>query len=259
MNQIKIGLFIAECRKKKNLTQEELGEKLGVSYKAVSKWENGICLPDPSLYEELCNIFNITKDELFSGEHKEKSYSHKIEFIILILSLLIISLSFFISDSNFKTILLGIILIITLFIFNKNINILTKNKKISLKIKIFNNFIIILIPIILLITFLKPNFLNNYPISLIILSLVIILGGVFLYNTPYNKYFGFRLPWTIRDESTWILAHKMLLYFSIPAAIITLVCGYFFNDKIAALVGILSWTLIPGLISGYHYYKKFVK
>jgi len=67
MNQIKIGLFIAECRKKKNLTQEELGEKLGVSYKAVSKWENGICLPDPSLYEELCNIFNITKDELFSG------------------------------------------------------------------------------------------------------------------------------------------------------------------------------------------------
>ena len=49
MDQRKIGRFIAELRTELNLTQTELGDKLGVSYKAVSKWENGICLPDPSL------------------------------------------------------------------------------------------------------------------------------------------------------------------------------------------------------------------
>ena len=56
MNQIKIGKFIAECRKNKNLTQEQLAEMLNTTNKSISKWENGNCLPDSSLYEPLCNI-----------------------------------------------------------------------------------------------------------------------------------------------------------------------------------------------------------
>ena len=59
MDQKKIGKFIAELRTEKDLTQTELGEMLGVSYKAVSKWENGICLPDASLYDDICKIFKI--------------------------------------------------------------------------------------------------------------------------------------------------------------------------------------------------------
>lgn len=78
MNQEKIGKLIAECRKKKNLTQVELGEKLGVSDKSVSKWENGKCLPDVSLYKELCNILGITLNEFFAGEKiKEIEYKAK--------------------------------------------------------------------------------------------------------------------------------------------------------------------------------------
>lgn len=71
MDQIKIGKFIAQQRKEQNLTQRELGEKLGVSYKAVSKWETGKCLPDASLYNPLCGELNITLTELFSGERIE--------------------------------------------------------------------------------------------------------------------------------------------------------------------------------------------
>ena len=72
MDQIKIGKFISELRKKEGLTQIELGEKLGVSNKAVSKWENGKCLPDPSLYEPLCSILHISLTELFNGERIKK-------------------------------------------------------------------------------------------------------------------------------------------------------------------------------------------
>ncbi len=68
MDQIKIGKFIAQLRKEKKLTQMELGEILGVSNKAVSKWENGRCLPDPSLYGPLCETLGIALTELFSGE-----------------------------------------------------------------------------------------------------------------------------------------------------------------------------------------------
>ena len=68
MNQKKIGKFIAECRKEKKLTQEALGEKLGISDRAVSKWERGLNLPDASLMLELSNILNISVNELLNGE-----------------------------------------------------------------------------------------------------------------------------------------------------------------------------------------------
>lgn len=68
MDNIKIGKLIAKCRKEKNLTQKELAELLGVTDKSVSKWENGICLPDVSLYKELCSLLGITLNEFFAGE-----------------------------------------------------------------------------------------------------------------------------------------------------------------------------------------------
>ena len=68
MNQIKIGRFIAECRKKANLTQMQLEEKLGITDKAISKWERGMAMPDTSIMLELCDILSISVNELISGE-----------------------------------------------------------------------------------------------------------------------------------------------------------------------------------------------
>ena len=68
MDQIKIGRFIAECRKMKNLTQKQLAEKLSITDKAISKWERGITMPDTSLMLELCDILSISVNELLSGE-----------------------------------------------------------------------------------------------------------------------------------------------------------------------------------------------
>ena len=68
MNQIKIGKFIAECRKRQGLTQIQLAEKLNITDKAVSKWERGMAMPDSSIMLELCDILDITVNELLSGE-----------------------------------------------------------------------------------------------------------------------------------------------------------------------------------------------
>ena len=68
MNQAKIGKFIADERKLNNLTQSALAEKLGVSDRAVSKWENGKCLPDASIMLDLCKILKITVNDLLHGE-----------------------------------------------------------------------------------------------------------------------------------------------------------------------------------------------
>ena len=68
MNQIKIGRFIAECRKKNNLTQMQLAERLGITDRAISKWENGKSMPDSSIMLDLCKELKITVNELLSGE-----------------------------------------------------------------------------------------------------------------------------------------------------------------------------------------------
>ena len=68
MDQIKIGRFIAACRKRANLTQLQLAAKLGITDKAISKWERGITMPDTSIMLELCDILGISVNELLSGE-----------------------------------------------------------------------------------------------------------------------------------------------------------------------------------------------
>jgi len=73
MNQEKIGKFIAECRKKNKLTQEHLAEKLGVTSKSISRWENGKTMPDVSLFSPLCKELKITVNDLLSGEIVEKA------------------------------------------------------------------------------------------------------------------------------------------------------------------------------------------
>ena len=68
MDQLKIGAFIAERRKMKSLTQAQLAERLNITDRAVSKWENGRSLPDASIMLELCKILDITVNDLLSGE-----------------------------------------------------------------------------------------------------------------------------------------------------------------------------------------------
>ena len=68
MNQTAIGIYIAKKRREKNLTQEQLAEKIGVSNKTISKWENGKCMPDYSIIEQLCKELSVTLSELMDGE-----------------------------------------------------------------------------------------------------------------------------------------------------------------------------------------------
>ena len=84
MDQVKIGKFIAECRKKNNLTQMQLAEKLNITDRAVSKWENGRAMPDSGIMLDLCSELKISVNELLSGEVIEmKEYDKKTEELLL--------------------------------------------------------------------------------------------------------------------------------------------------------------------------------
>lgn len=102
MNQEKIGKLIAKLRKEKGLTQRELGEMVGVGYRAVSKWETGLTMPDISIINELSTILGISSDELLKGEQcsKEnlaeepivtKNETSKKKLVLLLISVLLIT------------------------------------------------------------------------------------------------------------------------------------------------------------------------
>ena len=83
MDQIKIGKFIAECRKKQNLTQAQLAEKLDITDRAISKWETGKAMPDSDIMLVLCDILGIKVNELLCGEmieieHKDEQLNELI-------------------------------------------------------------------------------------------------------------------------------------------------------------------------------------
>jgi len=133
MNQIKIGKFIARKRREKNITQEQLGEKLGISHKSVSKWETGMCMPDYSLIELLCQELGVSISELLDGDENENGnirlYDDKqmlnmiervqclerqkqmlIGFMLSTMGIALLALSSTISGTGFKDLISGIML-----------------------------------------------------------------------------------------------------------------------------------------------------
>ncbi len=120
MDQNKSGKFIAKLRKEKNMTQEQLAEKMGVSINAVSKWERGLSFPDVSLYKKICKELDINIEELINGEKdnseeaKEKAIistineTNKIKkrtknkIIVLLISFVVIIIGIYFYNNKFK-------------------------------------------------------------------------------------------------------------------------------------------------------------
>lgn len=180
MNQEKIGKFIAEKRKEKKLTQAQLGEKLGVSDRSVSKWENGKCMPDLSLFEPLCKELEIKVNELLSGEQisrdnyqaiSEENIINTIDYtnqkivdknkklgvILLVFGFLIVltAISIFPSESNWSSFysIFGIIVAL--------IGISRFTKKLSQLKKVLFNFGFLIFSVILLFTLDYANVVIN--------------------------------------------------------------------------------------------------
>ena len=83
MDLEKIGKFIAKKRQEHNYTQESLAEKLEISDRSISKWERGICLPDANNMCKICKLFNISYNELLSGEELKKAdYERRAEMLL---------------------------------------------------------------------------------------------------------------------------------------------------------------------------------
>jgi len=220
MNQKQIGKFISKNRKIKKLTQRELAEKLGVTEKSVSNWENGRNMPDVSLFNPLCQELNITINELLSGEKlNEENYPNKFEenmlntlkytnkkinlsYNIIAITLLtfgiliiITAMTIFPSESSWGSIYSVFGLILSLIGFSKLIRKLTYIKRI-----IFNySFLILSMGFLLFIDFLNVKLNNQAPMFSTTKTTI---NTTIYYDTPF--YDVFRCNTNLNNEY-WII------------------------------------------------------
>lgn len=145
MNQQAIGKFIAKKRKEKNLTQEQLASKLGLSNKTISKYETGRSMPDYAIITNLCQILDITIGELINGQEDgdntkdqlmdllkriqelEKQKDMLLGIVILVMAMVLMTLSYSFSGSNFSDFIFGALLGIAVASMFVSILIIIKN------------------------------------------------------------------------------------------------------------------------------------
>ena len=216
MNQEKIGKFIAECRKDKKMTQQELAEKLGVTDKSIGNWENGRNMPDLSLFKPLCDELDITINELLSGEKLEKEeYQDKFEeniintidystkkiniirnnlgIVLLVLGILISfsAMTMFASESSWGSIYSVLGVIISLIGVSK----LTKKYKYSKRLIICLSYFILSLAFLFIIDYISVVSLRQLPRFCTIKT-----GNEYVYECDNPLYTVYRVNSNTQNE-----------------------------------------------------------
>ena len=184
--------------------------------------------------------------------------------LFLVTSLLLLTLGFVIPNSNIVAAIIGSLAIISLVVFDIQAGKITKLSENNPKVKttrFLNRLTMFIVAICSIFTILSPikNLFTPKTNELLLVGLVsvfIMIFGNLSHKIPFNRYLGLRLPWTIRDEDTWKVAHKILGYLSFPVAISLFTFSFFFKIELVATISILTWILIPGIYSLLFYYKK---
>lgn len=184
--------------------------------------------------------------------------------LFLITSSLILIAGFVIPNTSIVTSIIGTLIIVCLVVLDIQTPRITKLSEDNPKIKTvrFLNrltiFIVILFSIFNLFLPIKTlfDFKNGEILMVALISIFMMIFGNLSPKIPFNRYLGLRLPWTIRDEQTWRVAHKILGYSSFPIALIMFVLAFFFNNEKVVIIGVLTWIGIPSAYSFIFYYKK---
>lgn len=282
-------------RKRKGISQEEMAVKLHVVRQTVSKWETGHSVPDADILIHISELLEVPvyqlldlnetslKEESLSKElerlnqllaeknKKEKiiKEAYKKRGIIITLSFLSLILALTIKNEIVSILSIAICLLLSILILYRNLTLLTSLTTDDMRIRILRittifNVIIFLVCVILSILIgldlIKINAENEKLLAMSIISCVILFSGIISPKLPFTKHTGLRLPWTVQDEETWNLAHRIIGYISFPIVILYIAATFSIDNFEAVTLGaMIAWIGIPGLLSLVYYFQKSTK
>lgn len=283
---------IKKYRKKKGISQEEMAVKLNVVRQTVSKWENGLSVPDADVLIHIAELLEVSVSQLLGTEgnsdvntdlseelaklneqlaekkQKEKLLlqANKIRGVILFLSFLAMLIALIVKNEIISTLLVSLCVLVAVVVLYRNLALLTSITTNDLKIGVlristFFNIGVLIVGILvtILTAFDVITFTENGEkmFAMLIVSCVILFAGIISPKLQFNRHTGLRLPWTVQDEETWNIAHRIIGYISLPVVLLYLACTWtIHNFEIVTLCIMLIWIGVPGVVSYLFFRKK---
>ena len=275
------------------MSQEEMAVKLNVVRQTVSKWEKGLSVPDADVLIEMANLLDVSVSQLLGIEESihsngnlakelaelneqlaRKKQKEKLLYqanqkrgLILFVTFLSMMITMSVKNEVVSILMAGICMLIAGIVLYRNLALFTSLTTDDLRLGIFHvttlcNISILIIGIVF--AFLSAvdviTFSENGEklFAMVLLSCIMVFIGIVSPKLPYNRHTGLRLPWTVRDEDTWKIAHRILGFISFPMVLLYIACALTISDfEIVSVVTMLIWISIPGGISYIYFYKKY--
>lgn len=283
---------IRKYRKEKGLSQEEMAVRLHVVRQTVSKWENGLSVPDAEMLIDIAQLLDVPVSKLLGIEVEQSNTDNLTEELarlnellakknqheavvkranqkrglILLLSFVAMLIALGAENPIVSIVLSGGCILIAVVILYRNLALLTSVTTDDMRLRVLRvttivNIAVLIIGIVMsLLTatdIIQFSEHGEKMFAMLLVACVMIFAGIVSPKLPFTRHTGLRLPWTVSDEDTWNLAHRVLGYISLPLALLYAACSLTISDfEQVTLIAILLWIGIPGGISYIYFLKK---
>ncbi len=284
---------IKACRKAAGMTQEELAVRLHVVRQTVSKWEQGASVPDAEVLVCMGQVLDVPVSRLLGVEETAAPTGEALAAelarvnallaqklqrenqlrragqkrgLMLLFCFAALICAFSIPDQAAAALAAGVCMLGALAVLWRNLALLTSVTTDDLRLgpmrvmTVFSVLLLVLCTALAVMTgtgVLTLSEGGEKILALAIICGVMIFSGLMGPRLPFNRHVGLRLPWTVQDEDTWNLAHRVLAITAVPLAVLYAAAALLFVDfETVTLIAVLLWIGIPGGISAVYFYKK---
>lgn len=260
---------IRKYRKEKNMSQEELAVRLHVVRQTVSKWENGLSVPDADILMQMAELLEVPVSKLLGADSAESSVEALTEELARLNEELTRKTQTERNvrrAGNIRNLILFLSFAAMLGSLYRNLALLTSITTDDMKLRtlrittIFNIIslaVCILLSILVGLDVVAISEQGEKVFAMLLISCVMLFGGIVSPKLPFTRHTGLRLPWTVRDEDTWNVAHKIFGYISFPLVLLYIAGTWTIdNFELVSSAVVLAWVGIPGVLSYFYYFKK---
>lgn len=283
---------IKALRKAKGMSQEDLAVQLHVVRQTVSKWENGLSVPDADVVLRIAEVLGVSVSQLLElpadsqdglnlAEELAKANQQLAEYArretlqrqvgrkrgwILFLSFWALLLALLIRQEIVSLLLTGACLLAAAILLYRNLPLLTSKTAEGGNLKVLRlttlcsiGMFVAGVAFALLIALDVVTFseYGERMFAMAVVSCVMLFAGIVAPKLPYSRHTGLRLPWTVLDEETWYLAHRILGGISLPVTLLYIACSLTVSSfELVTLGAMILWIGVPGLLSGLFFWRK---
>lgn len=283
---------IKKYRKQKGFTQEELAVRLHVVRQTVSKWEQGLSVPDADVLLQMAELLEVPASKLLGMENDtygvadltdeltrvnallaEKNKREQLlkrsgekRGLILLLSFAAVIVSLAVQAPIVSIVLSSACLLAAITVLYRNLALLTAITTDDMKLRtlrittLINIIVLLLVVIVAILTaagLLKLTENSEKMLAMLITGAVMIFAGIVSPKLPFTRHTGLRLPWTVQDEATWNVAHRIIGCISLPITLLYIGCALTIeNFEAVSIAAVLAWIGIPAVISLVYFWRK---